>query len=344
MEETKKKVIIIAEAGVNHNGDLNLAKRLIDVAAHAGADYVKFQTFKAERLVTKSAQLASYQLENTKGKESSQFSMLKRLELSRENHLELMDYCQEKGIRFLSTPFDIESAYELVELGLSLFKIPSGEITNFPFLDAIGKFKRDVILSTGMSSLGEIESALSVLEKAGTERKQISVLHCNTQYPTPFEDVNLKAMQTIKNALKVNVGYSDHTEGIEIPIAAVAMGATIIEKHFTLDKSMEGPDHKASLNPEELVQMVKSIKKIELALGDGIKRPTASEIANKQVIRKSLFVSKPIFAGEVLTFENLTSKRPGDGISPSLIEIVVGRTAKINLEVDHKLNFEDLEG
>jgi len=279
------KVFVIAEAGVNHNGDINLAKKLIDKAVEAGVNAIKFQTFKAENLVSKNAKKAKYQVENT-GSNESQYEMLKKLELSFKDFEELKKYCDEKGIMFLSTPFDEESIEFLDKLGLEIFKIPSGEITNLPYLRKIGSLKKRVILSTGMADLGEIEDALDVLIKSGTRKEEITILHANTEYPTPFEDVNLKAMQTIACAFKIDVGYSDHTLGIEVPIAAVAMGAKVIEKHFTLDKTLPGPDHKASLEPDELKAMVKAIRNIEVALGYGIKRPSKSEAKNKVVARK----------------------------------------------------------
>lgn len=319
-----EKVFIIAEAGVNHNGDIGLAKKLIDKASEAGADAVKFQSFKAEKLVTKGAKKAEYQEKTTDIKEN-QFQMIKKLELDYEKHRELTDYCKSKNILFLSSPFDLESIDLLDDLGLDIFKIPSGEITNLPYLKKIATLKKKVILSTGMGNLGEIEKALDILRLLGTQ--DITVLHCNTEYPTPMEDVNLLAMNTIKDAFKVKVGYSDHTLGIEVPIAAVALGAIVIEKHFTLDKNMEGPDHKASLEPEELKEMVKSIRNIEKALGDGIKTPTKSESKNIDIARKSIVAAKGIAKGEVLTESNITVKRPGDGISPMRWDEVIGRIA-----------------
>ncbi|WP_304440611.1 N-acetylneuraminate synthase [Tissierella sp. P1] len=307
-----KKVFIIAEAGVNHNGSIDLAKKLIDKASNAGADAVKFQSFKAEKLVTKNAQKAEYQ-ELTTGKEENQFEMIKRLELDYEKHEELINYCKSKDIMFLSSPFDLESIDLLSTLGLEIFKIPSGEITNVPYLRKIGLLKKKVILSTGMSTLGDIEKALDILRISGTE--DMIVLHCNTEYPTPIDDVNLNAMNTIREAFKVEVGYSDHTLGIEVPIAAVALGATVVEKHFTLDKNMEGPDHRASLEPEELKEMVRCIRNIEKALGDGVKKLTGSEAKNINIARKSIVAGRNIIKGEIFTEENLGIKRPGDGIS-----------------------------
>lgn len=319
-------VLVIAEAGVNHNGSLELAKSLIDAAAEAGADYVKFQTFKAKSLVTNSAPKAEYQVKNA-GADESQFDMIRRLELSEQMHEELWDYCEKKNIGFLSTGFDTASVDYLRNLGIDLFKVPSGELTNLPFLRHIGALNRNVILSTGMACLGEIEQAIDAVEKAGTPRMNITVLHCTTEYPTPMQDVNLRAMHNIGAALGVRVGYSDHTPGIEVPIAAVALGATVIEKHFTLDRTLPGPDHLASLEPDELNAMVAGIRNIEIALGDGIKRPSASELKNKPIARKSLVAAKNIEAGELFSPENLTAKRPGTGVSPMRWDEVVGRPA-----------------
>jgi len=327
------KTFIIAEAGVNHNGSIKLAKKLIDVAVEAGADAVKFQTFKADKVVSKYAPKAEYQKKTT-CKNESQYEMIKKLELDEKAHKELISYCKQKGIMFLSTPFDHDSIELLNELGLEIFKIPSGEITNLPYLRHIGSLKKRVILSTGMSDLGEIEDALDVLINAGTLKENITVLHANTMYPTPMEDVNLKAMQTIAYAFKVDVGYSDHTLGIEVPIAAVAMGAKVIEKHFTLNRDMEGPDHKASLEPDELKAMVKAIRNIELALGDGIKKPTVSEIPNIKIARKSIVAKRVIKKGEILTEENLTTKRPGNGISPMRWDEIIGTVASRDYEMD----------
>ena len=319
------KVFIIAEAGVNHNGDIETAKKLVNAAALAGADAVKFQTFKAKNLVCKNARKAEYQLETTDGKES-QFDMLKKLELTPEMHKILLEYCHQKGIIFLSTPFDIESLYFLVQCGLEIIKIPSGEITNYPYLREVGKTGKKVILSSGMSTLSEVQEAVGVLKGNGS--KEITVLHCNTQYPTPYGDVNLKAMLTLKRELKIEVGYSDHTQGIEVPIAAVALGASVVEKHFTLDRNMEGPDHKASLEPDELRTMVSAIRNIELALGNGKKIPSESERKNISIVRKSIVAKCKICAGEIFTGSNLTTKRPGTGISPMKWDEVIGRKAK----------------
>ena len=333
------KTFIIAEAGVNHNGSLELAKKLVDVAADAGADAVKFQTFKAENLVSKGAPKAQYQ-KLLSGKEESQFEMIKKLELDAEAHRELMAYCLQKGIQFLSAPFDLESINLLHELGLKTFKIPSGEITNLPYLRKIGAFKKKIILSTGMADLGEIKDALEVLIKAGTAKENITILHCNTEYPTPFEDVNLRAMLTISSAFSgLQVGYSDHTSGIEASIAAVALGARIIEKHFTLDKNMEGPDHKTSLEPSELKKMVKAIRNIEKALGSGIKKPSPSELKNRPVARKSIVAAKNIAKGEIFNEKNLTVKRPGTGISPMRWNELLGKIANKNYREDEVIGF-----
>jgi len=324
------KTFIIAEAGVNHNGSLKLAKKMIDAAVVAGADAVKFQTFKAEKVISRYAPKAEYQKKTTTADES-QLEMIKKLEMDAAAHRVLIDYCKKKNIRFLSTPFDLESIDLLNELGLNIFKIPSGEITNLPYLRKIGALKKEIILSTGMADLGEIEDALDVLTGAGTKLKDITVLHCNTEYPTPMQDVNLNAMQTIKSAFPgIRVGYSDHTEGIEVSIAAVAMGATIIEKHFTLDKNMTGPDHKASLEPDELTAMVKAIRNIETALGNGIKKPSPSELKNKPIARKSIVAARNIRKGEPFTEENLTVKRPGTGISPMRWDEIIGQVAQKN--------------
>jgi len=333
MNNSINHVFIIAEAGVNHNGSLELAKKMIYVAKEAGADAIKFQTFKAEKVISKYAQKADYQKRTTRTNES-QLEMVKRLELDVQTHRELIDYCKEKDILFLSSPFDLDSIDLLDQLGLKIFKIPSGEITNLPYLRKIGKLKKTVILSTGMADLGEIEDALDILTEADTKKDQITILHCNTEYPTPYEDVNLKAMLTIRDAFKIKVGYSDHTLGIEVPIAAVALGAKVIEKHFTLDKNMEGPDHKASLDPNELKQMVKSLRNIEKSLGDGIKKPSQSEMKNKPIVRKSIVAAKEIKKGEVFTTENLLIKRPGNGISPMRWEEIVGKVSKKDYQHD----------
>lgn len=323
---TKQRTLIIAEAGVNHNGDLALATKLIDVAADAGADLVKFQTFSADRLVTKAAVKADYQTRTTDSKES-QHEMLRRLELTVEMHKELIAHCAARGIGFFSTGFDIESVDLLVKLGQDKFKIPSGEITNLPYLRHIGRMGKHVILSTGMAEMDEIQAAIDALEEAGTSRATITVLHCTTEYPTPMAEVNLRAMLSIQSAFGVEVGYSDHTRGIEVAIAAVALGASVIEKHFTLDSNLPGPDHKASLEPAELKAMVAAIRNIEIALGDGIKRLTPSEAGNRPLARKSLVARAPIKAGERLSCINVTTKRPGTGVSPMKWDEVIGTLA-----------------
>jgi len=327
------RTFIIAEAGVNHNGNIETAKQIIDVAVEAGVDAVKFQTFKAKNIVCESAPKANYQKQSASLKES-QFEMLKKLELDADAHNELIDYCKTKNTIFLSTPFDHDSIDLLNELKLDIFKIPSGEITNLPYLRHIGSLNKQVILSTGMTDLGEIESALDILIGAGTEKNNITVLHANTEYPTPMEDVNLKAMQTIADSFEINVGYSDHTLGIEVDIAAVAMGARVIEKHFTLDKMMEGPDHKTSLEPDELKNMVRAIRNIEKALGDGIKKPSKSESKNMLIVRKSIVAKKEIKQGEVFSLENLAIKRPGQGISPMRWDEVIGTISRKNYNAD----------
>ena len=327
------RTFIIAEAGVNHNGCIETAKKIIDAAVTAGVDAVKFQTFTAKNIVCESAPKANYQKQAASIKES-QFEMLKKLELDAGAHKELIDHCKTKNIIFLSTPFDHDSIELLNELKLDIFKIPSGEITNLPYLRHIGSLNKQVILSTGMSDLGEIESALDILIGAGTEKNNITVLHANTEYPTPMEDVNLKAMQTIADSFEINVGYSDHTLGIEVDIAAVAMGARVIEKHFTLDKMMEGPDHKTSLEPDELKNMVRAIRNIEKALGDGIKKPSKSESKNMLIVRKSIVAKKDIKQGEVFSLENLAIKRPGQGVSPMRWDEVIGTISRKNYNAD----------
>ena len=326
-------VLIIAEAGVNHNGDLALAKSLIDAAAEAGADIVKFQTFKADRLATPAATKADYQNRTTDAAES-QREMLRRLELTPEMHVELQAHCQARNIAFLSTGFDIESIDYLAGIGLRCFKIPSGEITNLPYLRHIGAYGGEVILSSGMASLDEVRDAVRALETAGTGRDRIVVLHCTTEYPAPVEDVNLRAMRAMGESLGVRVGYSDHTRGIEVAIAAVALGAVVIEKHFTLDRDLPGPDHQASLEPAELKALVHSIRNVEMALGDGVKRPTAGEAKNRLVVRKSIVASRSIAAGEVFGEHNLTTKRPGNGLSPMRWDEVVGQCARRHFAVD----------
>lgn len=323
-------VYIIAEAGVNHNGSFELACKLVDAAKAAGADCIKFQTFKSENLVSHSAQKAEYQKDTTG--DGSQVDMLKKLELSYDEFLKLKDYCDQAGICFLSTPFDFESIDFLNSIEMPFWKIPSGEITNYPYLVALAKTGKPVVMSTGMCEMKEIEEAIKVLRDNGT--KDIKLLHCNTEYPTPFEDVNLNAMETIRKAFGLEVGYSDHTKGIEVPIAAVAMGATVIEKHFTLDRNMEGPDHKASLEPDELAKMVQSIRNIEKALGSGDKTPSQSEKKNIAVARKSIVAKTAIKRGDELTEANITVKRPGNGISPMRWNEVIGTKAVRDFEED----------
>ena len=325
------KVYIIAEAGVNHNGSLDIAKKLVDEAKKSGADCIKFQTFIAENIISKNAKQAKYQTKNI-GKEQSQLEMIKKLELSFEDFKQLNNYCIEKNIDFLSTAFDLESIDFLESLGMNTWKIPSGEITNLPYLIKIAKLKKKVILSTGMSTMQEIEDAVNIFKKYGTN--DITILHCTTQYPTLFEDVNLNAMLSIKEKFGYDVGYSDHTKGIEVPIAAVALGATVIEKHFTLDNNMIGPDHKASLQPDELKKMVESIRNIELSLGDGRKVVANSEKENMSIARKSIVAKKSIRKGQLLSEENITVKRPGDGISPMKWFDVLGTVAIRDFEED----------
>jgi N,N'-diacetyllegionaminate synthase len=318
--------LVIAEAGVNHNGDLKLACRLVEAAAEVGADVVKFQAFQAQEIATSQAAKAAYQTEATSEAES-QLSMLKKLELTADQHMQLFEHSQACGIEFLSTAFDSASIDMLTTFNLRRWKIPSGEITNLPYLRRVGAQMKPVILSTGMANLGEVEAAINVLEHAGTSREQITVLHCTTEYPAPLNEVNLRAMQTIAQAFGVAVGYSDHTQGIAVPIAAVAMGATVIEKHLTLDRSLEGPDHRASSEPDQFAAMVQGIRAIEQAMGDGIKQPTASESANLLVVRKSIVAVRAIQAGEIFTADNITSKRPGTGISPMHWDAFMGRQA-----------------
>lgn len=329
----KNNTFIIAEAGVNHNGKIELAYKLIDAAKEAGADAVKFQTFIPEKTVSKLADKAKYQKETT-DKNESQLEMIKKLALSFEDHKKLLEYCKNKNLKFLSSPFDLDSIDFLNKLGLDIFKIPSGEIINLPYLRKIGSLNKKLIMSTGMANLGEVESAIDVLVNSGTKKENITILHCTTNYPCPYEEVNLKAMLTLKEAYKLPVGYSDHTLGIEVPIAAVTMGATVIEKHFTLDKNMEGPDHKASLEPNELEAMVIAIRNIEKSLGNGLKKPNRSEIDIMKVARKSIVASKSIKMGEIFTESNITIKRPGTGISPMRWEEVIGRKAKKDFEED----------
>ena len=320
------KVKIIAEIGVNHNGDMTIAKKLIDEAKEAGADYVKFQTFKADSIVTKTAEKAQYQNLNYDSDES-QYMMLKRLELTPEMHKDIISYCYVKNIEFLSSGFDIESLDLLATLGQKIFKIPSGEITNLPYLKHIAKIAESIILSTGMANLNEIKQAINILESNGISRENITILHCTSEYPAPFDEVNLLSMDTIRSKFNVSIGYSDHTKGIEVSIAAVALGATIIEKHFTLNKQLQGPDHKASIDPSELRALVKAVRNIELAMGLSTKEPTKSEIKNKFIVRKSIVANKEIRIGEVFNTNNLTVKRPGNGISPMKWDEIIGLKA-----------------
>lgn len=330
------KVFVIAEAGVNHNGSLELAKRLVEVAANSGADAVKFQTFKADKLVSKGTQKADYQKQTTAAEES-QYAMIRNLELDESTHRELVHHCDEKQIMFLSTPFDHDSIDMLNSFGMPIFKIPSGEITNLPYLRHVGRLGKEVILSTGMADMGEIEDALDVLLQAGTARDKITVLHATTEYPCPIEEVNLRAMQTIRDTFGVKIGYSDHTHGIEVPIAAVAMGAEVIEKHFTLSSTMEGPDHQASLEPEALEAMIAGIRRVSLAMGSGIKKPSKSEIKNMAVVRKSIVAARNIKAGEAFSENNLCVKRPGVGTSPMRWDEVIGTVALKNYKADDQI-------
>lgn len=333
------RVTIIAEAGVNHNGDFDLACRLADAALRAGADYVKFQTGVPEKVISTFAAQAEYQAANT-GREESQLDMVRRIMLPADAFAPLRDYCRKIGIRFLSTPFDLDSIDTLRPLGMDAVKVPSGEITNLPYLRKIAGMGLPVIMSTGMSRLGEVDDALEVLAANGVGIDDITLLHCNTEYPTPYSDVNLRAMQTLGQAFGCRVGYSDHTKGIEVPVAAVALGATVIEKHFTLDRNMEGPDHKASLEPDELAAMVRSIRHIEQALGDGRKRVSDSERKNITIARKSLVAARPIRKGEIFSAENITVKRPGDGISPMLYDMVTGLPAPRDFGYDESITLQ----
>lgn len=339
----RDKVIIIAEAGVNHNGDIERAKALIDAAFDAGVDYVKFQTFKADKIVSLNAKKAEYQIESLDCTDDFQYNMLKELELSHENHLELIQYCRQKGIQFFSTAFDTEGVNYLDSLGFNMFKIPSGEITNYPYLKLISKKDKPVILSTGMASMKEIEIALNTLQDQGLSKEDITVLHCNTEYPTPMKDVNLRAMLDIHNRFGVKIGYSDHTLGIEVPTAAVALGASVIEKHFTLDRNLPGPDHKASLEPDELKAMVKSIRNVEIAIsGSGKKEPSESEKKNIPIARKSIHIKKALQKNQVIKEEDIIPLRPGDGISPFYWNEIIGKKTVRNLERHHKLDWSDL--
>lgn len=340
----KKKVVIIAEAGVNHNGSLEIAMKLIDVASDAKADFVKFQTYNTDLIVSKKAKKAYYQQQNCSSDSESQYHMLESLELSKSDHLKLQGYCKKKGIGFLSTGFDTESIDFLDQIGIPFFKIPSGEITNLPLIKHIAKKGKPIVMSTGMATLQEIEMALKNITLEGISMDNITILHCNTEYPTSMHDVNLRAMIQIKDIFGVNIGYSDHTLGIEVPIAAVALGATIIEKHFTLDRQMTGPDHAASLEPNELKAMVDAIRNIELALGGtGIKEASSSEIKNKDIARKSIHIANIVNAGQPIQAIDLVMKRPGDGISPMDIEKVIGKKVTRDLFPDDQLTWEDIE-
>jgi N,N'-diacetyllegionaminate synthase len=333
-------VFIIAEAGVNHNGDINIAKELVDKAVNSGVDAIKFQTFKTEKLVTGYADMADYQKNNI-GKESSQFSMLKKLELSYENFIEIQEYCKGKGIMFLSTPFDFESADFLKSIDMEAYKISSGDLTNIPFLQYIARFNKPMILSSGMATLSEIEGAIDAIRLIGTI--EVAVLHCTSNYPAKLQSVNLNAMNTIKNAFKIVSGYSDHTEGITVPIAAAALGAGIIEKHFTLDKCMEGPDHKASLNPQELKEMVMAIRDVEMALGTGIKKYNPSEVDTMKAARKSIVASRDINAGETITLSDLNYKRPGTGLLPKIYIDIVGMKTNRFIKMDEQIALNMVE-
>lgn len=339
----KKKTIIIAEAGVNHNGSVETAKKLIDAAAEAGADYVKFQTFKAEKLVSQTAQMAEYQVKNMAGSSSSQYEMLKRLELTEDDHFELQSYCNTKAIKFLSTGFDIESVDLLDRLGVDLFKIPSGEITNYSLIKHIAKMGKPIVMSTGMATLEEIDDAFALLLSEGVPSENITILHCNTEYPTPYEDVNLNAMGTIASKFNVPVGYSDHTLGIEVPIGAVALGAVCIEKHFTLDRNLDGPDHIASLEPLELKLMIQSIRRLEASLsGSGIKEPTLSELKNLIAARKSIHLSCNVKKGMMISEDQLIAKRPGSGMSPMKIPSILGKRFARDINRDEMLLTSDI--
>ena len=334
------KTLIIAEAGVNHNGNFEIAKKLVDEAVEAGADIVKFQTCKAENVISRYADKAEYQKVTT-GEADSQLEMVRKLMLTYEEYGELKKYCDEKGITFLSTAFDLPSVDYLHSIGMKLWKIPSGEITNLPLLIKIAQLHEPIIMSTGMSELSEVADAVKVLKDNGAT--DITLLHCTTEYPAPYADVNLKAMETMKEAFGLPVGYSDHTKGIEIPIAAVARGACVIEKHFTLDRNMEGPDHKASIEPAELTQMVSSIRNVEVAIGDGVKKVSASEMKNKDIARKSIIAKTAIKKGEVFSEENITTKRPGSGINPMKWFDLLGKTAKHDYEEDYLIESDELD-
>src|SRR6056300_576500 len=336
------KTIIIAEAGVNHNGDIEIAKKLNDVAAEAGADYIKLQTFKADNLVTEYAKKAEYQKNNSEANETK-YEMIKKLELTPEDHSILINHANLRSIKFLSTPFDVDSLNLLLSLNINLIKIPSGEITNYPYLKLIAKHNKKVILSTGMSLPDDIENALSVLIENGTDKKNITLLHCTSEYPAPFDEINLRAINSLRTTFNVDIGYSDHSEGIEVPIAAVALGACILEKHFTLDKNMDGPDHKASINPKELNQMIVGIRNIEKSLGDGIKKITKSEQKNIEIARRSFVAKFNIKKGELLTENNLCMKRPGNGISPMNLNKIIGTTATKDFAKDELITLKNHE-
>ncbi len=336
------RVLIIAEAGVNHNGDIAIAKKLVDVAANAGVDYVKFQTFKAKNLVSEKAVKAAYQIDSSENKQETQYEMLTKLELSYDNHSELIAYCKTRNVKFLSTAFDLESI-EFLKDKLDFYKIPSGEITNLPYLEKVAILGLSIVMSTGMANLQEVKDAFNVLIKNGVKKEDITILHCNTEYPTPMEDVNLTAMLSIEKELGVKIGYSDHTLGIEVSIAAVALGAKVIEKHFTLDCTMEGPDHKASLEPTELKAMVAAIRNIEKAMGNGVKKPSPSEMPNIPIARKSVFIKHSLPKGHILTAEDLVMKRPGDGISPMDIDSVIGETLIVDVSEETKLSMAMLK-
>ncbi|MDD3945072.1 MAG: N-acetylneuraminate synthase [Bacteroidales bacterium] len=332
-----KHVIIIAEAGVNHNGSIEIAKRLVDEAVRANVDYIKFQTFKSEGVVTKKAEKADYQKANTGTEENTQLELIKKLEIPYDGYLEIIDYCKQKGVKFFSTSTDPNSIEFLASLHLGMWKIPSGEVTNYHFLKKIAGYNQETYFSLGMCDLEMVREAVKILFKNGLDKDKLTLLHCNTEYPTPIHDVNLRVMDTLRKEFGVKVGYSDHTLGIEVPIAAVAMGADVIEKHFTLDRNMEGPDHKASLEPDELCEMVRTIRNVEQAMGDGVKRITDSESRNIIIARKSIVASRTIKKGELLTEENLTTKRPGNGISPMKWNEVVGKTAIKDFEEDEPI-------
>jgi len=343
MSKMSKLCLIIAEAGVNHNGDLQKALELIDIAAEARVDYVKFQTFKAEMIVNPSAQKADYQMKNMSGDSDTQFEMLKKLEMGLDWYKVLIERCQEKGVKFLSTGFDSESIDFLDSLDIPFYKVPSGEITNKRYLQHVARKGKDIVISTGMANIDEIKDAIEVLEFEGITRDQITILHCNTEYPTPIKDVNLLAMNHIARELGVEVGYSDHTLGIEVPIAAVALGACVIEKHFTLDRNLPGPDHAASLEPTELKAMVTAIRNIEKAIsGNGIKQPSESEMKNIAISRKSIHSAFPLEAGKILQYEDLIALRPGDGISPMAIDEIIGSTLLINVPSHYQFKLQDL--